>query len=181
MHPPRLVTTRLRLRPYLPGDAVPLQGLAGSREISDTMISLPHPFSLAAAQSWIADQARAFGEDSVHFAVELRDSEVFIGSSELRDIDLEHSQAELSFWIGHPWWGCGYATEAAGVVLHHAIHELRLNRLYAYHMVRNSASGAVLRRLGMKQEGLLRQRAKKRGVFEDVALYAIVKADLGVA
>ncbi len=176
----RLETERLRLRPYLTADADALQRLAGAREIADTMISIPHPFSMQAARSRIADQARAFRSDgSVHFAVELRASKEFIGSCELRDVDPEHSQAELSFWIGHPWWGSGYAAEAAAAVLDHGFRELQLNRIYAHHMVRNPASGAVLRKLGMKQEGVLRQRVRKWGVLEDVALYAILRADLG--
>lgn len=171
----RLETDRLRLRPYLASDAEALAELAGAREIADTMISVPHPFSVDDARAWIANSA-AYG--SAHFAVELRESGELIGSSEVRDIDTEHSQAELSFWIGVPWWGRGYATEAAALALDYGLRELGLNRLYAYHMVRNPASGAVLRKLGMRAEGVLRQRVRKWGVFEDVALYAIVKADL---
>ncbi len=169
-------TERLRLRAYLPSDAETLESLAGAREIADTMISIPHPLSLEAARSLIA-QSLAPDPSALHLAVVQRESGEFIGSCGLREIDSEHSQAELSFWIGHPWWGRGYATEAAAAVLHRAWHELQLNRVYAYHMVRNPASGAVLRRLGMKQEGVLRERVQKWGVFEDVALYAILRAD----
>ena len=179
---PRIETERLRLRPYRAADAEALHRLAGAREIADTMISIPHPFSIEAAHSWIANQAPAVASGaSSHFAIELRRSTEFIGSCALRDVDAEHSQAELSFWIGAPWWGYGYASEAAAAVLHHGFRELQVNRIYAYHMVRNPASGAVLRRLGMKQEGVLRQRVRKWGVFEDVALYAVLRDDLGAA
>jgi [ribosomal protein S5]-alanine N-acetyltransferase len=34
---------------------------------------------------------------------------------------------------------------------------LKLNRIYAYHLVSNEASARVLAKLGMKQEGVLRQ------------------------
>lgn len=180
--PPQLETERLRLRPYLASDAEALHRLAGARAIADTMISIPHPFSLDAATSSIASQGRAFElQRSVDFAVELRQSEDFIGSCGVRDVDQEHSQAEIWFWIGHAWWGQGYASEAAGALLRYGFRELRLNRMYAYHMVRNPASGAVLRKLGMKQEGILRQRVRKWGVFEDVALYAVLRGGLGAA
>ena len=126
----RLETERLRLRPYIAADAEALQRLAGAREIADTTISIPYPFSVEAARSWIASRTRVFGSDgSVHFAVDLRGSREFIGSCELRDIDTEHSQAEFSFWIGHPWWGRGYASEAAAAVLRHGFRELQLNRI----------------------------------------------------
>ena len=67
--------------------------------------------------------------------------------------------------------------EAAYAVLVHAFGDLRLNRVYAYHMVRNPLSGNVLRKIGMQQEGVLRQRAQKWGVFEDVALLAVLAKD----
>ena len=55
---------------------------------------------------------------------------------------------------------------------------LDLNRVYAHHMVRNPASGKVLLKLGMRQEGLLRQRVRKWGRFEDVVAYAALREDM---
>ena len=54
---------------------------------------------------------------------------------------------------------------------------LNLNRLYAYHMLRNPASGKILEKNGFTQEGLLRQRVIKWGRFEDVALWAILRKE----
>jgi [ribosomal protein S5]-alanine N-acetyltransferase len=98
-----------------------------------------------------------------------------IGSAGLRDIDPEHSQAELGFWIGREWWGHGYAREAAAAVIRFGFESLGLNRIYAHHMRRNPASGRVLKAAGMQQEGVLRQRVRKWGVFEDVVLYAALR------
>ena len=49
--------------------------------------------------------------------------------------------------------------------------------MYAHHMVRNPAFGHVLARIGMKPEGLLLQRVRKWGVFEDVVLMAVLHAE----
>jgi len=175
---PRLETDRLRLRPFVAEDAVQLAELAGAREIADTMISIPHPFSIAAARTTIEANAANFQSGrSIHFAIEGKGAARLDGCVELRHVDSEHSQAELSFWIGKPAWGHGYASEAARVVVRFGFDDLDLNRIYAYHMVRNPASGAVLRKAGMKQEGILRDRVRKSGVFEDVALYAILRSD----
>jgi RimJ/RimL family protein N-acetyltransferase len=83
----------------------------------------------------------------------------------------------MGFWIGVPSWGRGYATEVARRVVGYAFEELKLNRVYAHHMVRNPASGRVLEKVGMRREGLLRQRVRKWGVFEDVVLLAILHDD----
>ncbi len=97
----------------------------------------------------------------------------------LREIDREHLQAELSFWVGVPWWGRGFATEAALAVVAHGFGDLHLNRIYAFHMERNPQSGNVLRKIGMRPEGCLRQRVRKWGVFEDVALLAMLAEEAG--
>ena len=54
---------------------------------------------------------------------------------------------------------------------------LGLNRIYAHHMARNPSAGKVLLHVGMQREGLLRERVRKWGVYEDVAVYAILRED----
>ena len=111
------------------------------------------------------------------FAVTARADGQLVGSVGLRDIDREHSQAEMGFWIAVDCWGRGYATEGAQALLRFGFEALKLNRIYAHHMLRNPASGRVLEKIGMRQEGVLRQRVRKWGVFEDVAVLAILKQE----
>ncbi len=175
---PSLETARLRLRPWTFDDAPVLQRLAGRREIADTMISTPHPYTEQQAREWIAGHAAAFTQGkAVHFAIQLKDTAQLIGAAELRAIDTEHAHAELSAWIGVEWWGQGFASEAARAVVGFGFQDLNLNRIHAYHMVRNPASGRVLEKIGMRREGVLRQCVQKWGVFEDVVLMAILRQD----
>jgi [ribosomal protein S5]-alanine N-acetyltransferase len=174
----RLETSRLVLRPWTQEDAPALQQLAGQREIADTMISVPHPFTEEHARSWIAGHAEAFTQRrAIHFAIELRDPSHLIGAIELRTLDSEHNHGEVSLWIGVPWWGQGFAAEAAGAVLAHGFEVLELNRIYAFHMVRNPSSGTVLGNIGMRREGLLRQCVRKWGRYEDVVIMAALRSD----
>ena len=174
----KLETARLILRPLRPEDAPAVARLAGRREIADTTISIPHPYSEAQAREWIAKQtAPADPMTHVAFAITIKACGELIGTMSLRDIDHEHCQAELGFWIAVEWWGKNIATEAAQPVIRFGFEELKLNRIYAHHMVRNPASGRVLEKAGMKQEGLLRQRVRKWGVYEDVVILAILRAD----
>jgi RimJ/RimL family protein N-acetyltransferase len=53
-----------------------------------------------------------------------------------------------------PYWGRGYATEAARAIVDFAFGELGLNRVFAYHFTSNPASGRVLQNIGMRLEGL---------------------------
>jgi [ribosomal protein S5]-alanine N-acetyltransferase len=173
-----LETTRLILRPLSLADAPLLQDVAGTREVADTMISIPHPYPDDEAQQYIRRQISEFeAGHSVAFVIEHKSEKAFCGVIEIRDIEREHSQAELSFWLAVEVWGQGYMSEALKPMLRFGFEDLDLNRLYAYHMVRNPGSGKVLQKSGFIQEGVLRQRVRKWTVFEDVKLWAILRRD----
>jgi RimJ/RimL family protein N-acetyltransferase len=173
---PELETERLVLGALRSDDAPELERLCGAREIADTTISIPHPYSRADADWFITRQLDAWARgDELALGVRRRQDGRLVGCVSLREIDRVHLQAELGFWIGVPYWGQGYATEAAQAILRYGFETLGLNRVYAHHMARNPASGRVLERTGMQHEGVLRQRVRKWGKFEDVVIYAVLR------
>ena len=175
---PIIALHRVQLRFLESSDATAIQQTACAREIADTMISIPHPYPAGEARKYV-DRQRAEGAagHSTTFVIERKADHLFCGLAELREIDPEHSQGELSFWLRADFWGRGYMSEVIGAVARYGFEHLGLNRIYAYHMVRNPACGRVLQKNGFKQEGLLRQRVRKWGVFEDVALWALLRRD----
>ena len=179
---PRIGTERLILRPYVADDAAALAREGGATAIADTMLDWPHPFSPANARSTIAAQAASYQAGrAVNFAVERRDRRGLVGGVELSDLDDRHRRGELRFWIAHPEWGQGLATEAASAALRVAFAELGLHRVDAIHLVRCERAPAVLRAIGMRQEGVLRERVRMAGSWEDVALWAALAGEVGDA
>jgi [ribosomal protein S5]-alanine N-acetyltransferase len=175
---PTLTTGRLVLRPFQMADAQPVQQLAGAVEVADTTLNIPHPYPDGAAEQWIAVLGEGFARGaSATWAITLRDGGELVGAVGLV-IRREHLHAELGYWIGMPYWGRGYATEAARAVLRYAFRGMELARVYASHFTRNPASGAVLRRIGMRHEGTFRQHYRKWGRMEDVDLYAMLVDEL---
>jgi len=173
-----LETSRLRLRIFDKSDVEVLQQVANDRLIADTMISVPHPFTREHAEVWVDRAEIEYNSgNGYHFGIFERQMDQLLGYVTLRSIELEHRQAELSFWIAPGFWGNGFASEACGKIIDFAFQMLGLNRIYAHHMVRNPSSGAVLHKLGFKKEGLLRQRVIKWGLYEDVVLQALIKMD----
>jgi ribosomal-protein-alanine N-acetyltransferase len=173
---PTLRTARLVLGDFDADDAGELQRLAGDREIADTTLAIPHPYELDHALAWIGNQRKESARGrATNFAIRLSAESPIIGCAGLRDIDPEHVQAELGFWIGREWWGHGYAREAAAAVIRFGFETLHLNRICAHHMLRNPAAGKVLQHIGMQREGVMRQRVRKWGIYEDVVLYAILR------
>jgi len=87
--------------------------------------------------------------------------------------------AVLGYWLGLPYVGQGYMTEAVAAVCAYAFEELHLHRLEAATMPNNSASIRVLERNGFRREGLARRLLKINGVWEDHVLHALVAEDFG--
>jgi [ribosomal protein S5]-alanine N-acetyltransferase len=174
---PTLSTPRLVLRPFALSDAPAVQRLAGAREVAASTLNVPHPYPDGAAEEWIRSHAPKFAEGTLApFALTLRSDRALVGAMGLT-IASEHAHAELGYWVGVPFWGQGYATEAARAVIRYGFVDLGLNRVFAHHFTSNPASGRVLAKAGMRYEGELRQHINKWGVFHDVALYGILAAD----
>lgn len=175
---PTLETDRLRLRPFTAADAAEVQRLAGDRAIADTTLNIPHPYEDGAAEAWIGTHEEQFASGrGANFAIALRSDGRLLGSISLMGIDALHGHAELGYWIGKDHWGQGYCTEAGRAVLRYAFGTLGLHRVHAHHLVRNPASGRVLRKLGMRSEGCMRQHVKRWDVHEDIELYGILASD----
>ena len=172
---PTLTTPRLLLRPFSLNDAADVQRLAGDREVASTTLLVPHPYEDGLAEKWIASHAELYERsEQANFALVRRDSGEFIGAIGLV-LHLADERAELGYWIGVPYWGHGYCTEAGAAVLEYAFIERGLHRVQAHHFGRNPASGRVMKKLGMQYEGTQRQFHKKWGQFEDRVTYAILR------
>ena len=174
---PILQTERLILRSFTLGDAADIQCLAGERAVASTLTNMPHPYEDGMAEEWMRACSDKFKKDeALNFAVTRRTDKRLIGGIQLR-LEQENERAELGYWIGKPYWNHGYATEAARAVVAYCFEVLKLNRIYAYHFTRNSASGRVLEKIGMRYEGCRRQHTKKWDNFEDSRGYGMLKAD----
>ncbi|MEA3440103.1 MAG: GNAT family N-acetyltransferase [Chloroflexota bacterium] len=175
---PALTTERLLLRPFTLADAPEVRRLAGDRNIAETTLNIPHPYEDGMAEEWISSHPEQYTKgEGVVFAITLQSDDMLVGAVGLA-INQRFDRAELGYWIGSPYWNQGYCTEASREVLRYAFQELELNRVQATHLTRNSASGRVMQKLGMKREGRLRQYVKKWDIYEDLEMYSILKDEV---
>ena len=174
---PTLNTERLILRRFTLKDAPDVQRLAGEWEVARALLSVPHPYEDGVAEEWISEHASVFERgEGVNFAVVLREKGELCGSISLM-INPRDANAELGYWIGLPYWGRGYATEAAREVVRYGFEQLWLHRIYAAHFGNNPASGRVLRKIGMAYEGTRREHHRKWGEYEDRVEYGLLVSE----
>jgi len=169
---PTIRTGRLKLRPFALSDAPAVQRLAGVPEVADMTTHIPYPYADGMAEAWIRTHQEQMerGEVSV-FAVTDAASDKLLGAVGLT-LDPRQPCAELGYWIGKPFWGCGYATEAVRAILLHGFQQLGLRRIHACHFARNPASGRVMQKAGMRRQGEGSRYVDKTAREEPVVIYA---------
>jgi ribosomal-protein-alanine N-acetyltransferase len=116
-------------------------------------------------------------EDQSYAFFIIRDGdERLIGGLTLSNVRRGVSQsAALGYWIGQPFAGRGYMTEAVRTLLPHAFESLHLHRVEAACLAHNAASMRVLEKAGFEREGVARRYLKIDGRWQDHVLYAALE------
>jgi RimJ/RimL family protein N-acetyltransferase len=145
---PVLETKRLTLRAPRLEDAKTVATLANDRRIAENTARIPHPYKVSDAETFIGG-ANKTGEAA--FLIALRDGTV-IGACGI--VFQYEATPELGYWLGVPYWGQGYATEALHAVIDFAFADLAHEALQAGARVTNPASRRVLEKCGFQWTGV---------------------------
>lgn len=144
---PVIETERLVLRAPLPQDAAAIAHLANERRIAVNTTRLPHPYGIEDAERFIAAVNRQAGEAT--FVILLAEAPIGVCG-----VDPREEGPEIGYWLGVPYWGEGYATEAARALIDHAFAGLQHEILQAGARVSNPASRRVLEKCGFQWTGV---------------------------
>lgn len=177
---PELRTGRLLLRLPREEDGPVIERCVSDFDVARMTMSIPHPYPAGGGLEWVRRQRALAAEGKAdHCVVTLLSSGELVGAIGLRVEEMHHS-ASLGYWIGKPFWGRGYCTEAALALRDYAFGELQLNRLHACHWAHNPASGRVMQKLGMRCEGVQRQKYFRFGAYIDAVYYALLASEYAV-
>ena len=145
----RLETARLTLRPFQDGDVQAVQSCCHDHDVAQFMRRVPHPFTLADAEDFVA---RVFPRRGQVWAVIL--GEELVG--------MVGTVGEFGYWIGRARRQQGIATEAASVVLDHYFSAPENEAIAASYMDDNQGSARLLARLGFVVTGRTMLRSLAR-------------------
>ncbi len=166
---PSVKTRRLTLRGPRGGDAPRMARLADDFEVARMTTRIPHPFTVEQAEGFITRMERRDQAREAVFVIENED-EGLIGVLGLHP---GPAGTEIGYWLGRPFWGAGYATEAARAALAWARADWGRRFIVSAHFADNPASGAVLIKAGFLYTGEVAPRhSMARG--EDAATRMMV-------
>jgi len=168
---------RLLLRVPVPTDASAIAAALRDRRVTRP-IHLPAAYSIRDAREFIRRSKQGLEEGSkCNLFITLRRSGELIGGCGLDQIRLDHRNAHVGYWIAHPHWRKGYASEAASLLISAGFRDLGLHRIHTGVFPDNPRSMRVLRRLGFRREGRARADRVVDGRYRDLILFGLLRQE----
>lgn len=172
-----LSTPRLHLDLPKHTDVPQLIRLCNDPLIAEMTLSISDPYEESDAIAWLhaANQGRRTRSAFV-YAIRTGTGAELMGGIGIH-VSPKYGHGELGFWMGAPYRGKGYVTEAIGAVIDFGFRELELPRIHAIHKLGNDASGGAMLRNGMRREATLEDYVIKDGRPQTVVLYRILRGE----
>ncbi|WP_263705928.1 GNAT family N-acetyltransferase [Shouchella tritolerans] len=108
------------------------------------------------------------------FAIAQKNKERVVGAAELV-IDVANHSGAIGYIVHPDYWGQGVATEAATCLIDDGFNRLKLHRIWATCDSRNIASAKVLKKVGMQQEGRLRDHLWLNDGWRDSFVFGLLE------
>jgi RimJ/RimL family protein N-acetyltransferase len=172
-------TERLTLRPFARDDVDGLYAMQSLPEVARYLYWEPRDRAevrLVLHRKLGQSQLHREG-DILALAVDLRDAAVLVGEVSLTWLSAADRQGEIGFVFHPAYHGKGLAREAAEALLRIAFEDLRLHRIIGRCDPRNTASGRLMVRLGMRHEARFVHCEIFKGEWGDVDVYAILDTE----
>lgn len=172
-----IVTERLLLRPIDP--VADIDAVHAYQSRTDVVRYIPYGVRTREEVAEVLASARIRSTfetpgHTITLAIVLRETGAMIGDIILNWASEVHRRGEIGYVLHSDHHGRGYATEAADALLRYAFEDMTLHRVVARIDERNPASGAVLRKLGMRQEARLVENEWFKGEWSTEIDFAIL-------
>lgn len=143
---PVLVTDRLVLRLPHVEDIDAIADLANNKRVSAMLTQIPYPFSYGQAVEFVKRACEGKMGYCV-YAITIAETGEFIGCCAVQDRE-DGRGTGIVYWLGEPYWGRGYGTEAINALIDVAFRATNINELYVSCLQTNIAGRRVLQKSG---------------------------------
>ena len=151
----RILTRRLALRPLRAGDDARLFDLFANWNVARFLSSPPWPYSREDAHAFVQLRIPPEQTDSITLAITREDA--LIGCIDVIRKPASNVQRaagyNLGYWLGEPYWGAGFMSEAARAFVAHVFASKPDDVLYSGAFSENAASLRIQEKLGFRRDG----------------------------
>lgn len=174
---PELETNRLILRRLVMSDIQNLFVVASEPEVTRYITWETHR-TLDDSRRFIQMVHDWYDRQEVLYWGVLRKSDLkLIGTCGIFEWVPRDARAELSYTLGRPHWGQGFASEIVSVLVKFGFETMQLNRLEGRCLLENSASAHVMEKARLTLDGVLRQQLYLKGAYRDLKVYSLLRQD----
>ena len=172
-----LEAERVVLRPLEESDAnADYLSWLNDSEVTRHLVGVRVPYTHAQLQDYL-QRFKTSSSDFI-FAIVDRRSSLHIGNVTLNNVSSVHRTADTGIMIGRrEFWGKGYAFEAWSLAIEYGFLRLGLEKIIAGATVENVASIVTMKKLGFKEEGLLRRHFLMEGERRDAVLLGLLREE----
>lgn len=156
------------LRAFTEEDIEAVVPLLNDAEVARYLSSkIPFPYTQEDARWWVSTGSK----EGINKAIEVDGNFAGVIGAAPGAFEYERS-AEVGYWLGKEYWGCGIATSALGQLTHLVFSTTDIVRLYAPVFAPNVASARVLEKCGYSRESIQKSAIYKHGKLFDAYVYA---------
>ncbi|MBH9964835.1 GNAT family N-acetyltransferase [[Bacillus] enclensis] len=176
---PSIETERLLLQKFtLTNTLAAFDNWLSDERVSDNRVSAAHQSVSETKERVNRILSDYESEEFCYWAIKLKESGELIGEIDLYDMEEATGNCEVSYSLGYRWWNKGYSTEALRAVVEFGFTKMKLHKISAAHNTDNPASGRIMNKAGMMQEGTIRDMIRNsKNQYKDCAVYGILQED----
>jgi len=162
----------LKLRAIEETDAEVLFDMINDPELENSVVGYSYPVSLDSQKKWIANLS---SDKTLRYAVDA--GEGMIGVITVSSLDLKNRTGNVNIKMLVSARGKGYGSIALNLVIEYCFMELGLNCITANILEKNKASRGLFEKAGFCLDGVLRQRVYKKGEYQNLCAYSLLRDD----
>jgi ribosomal-protein-alanine N-acetyltransferase len=174
---PQLETRRLVLREVKPSDTKDLFRFMSDEDTVTQNLIPPHK-QIAETDKLVKTLTKQYDKKKeLRWGVTIRGSDTIIGLTGFYNMLVKDFQTEVGCLLAKQHWSGGIMTEALAAILAFGFEKMTFYRVTAFILPDNIGAIKMVKKVGFREEGLLKECKFCNDQFYDLGIYSLLKKD----
>ena len=174
---PQIETSRLVLRKIKPSDANDLFSFMSDGETLKNNLMSPHK-KIAETDKLIKNLTKQYDRKrEIRWGVTIKGSAAIIGTTVFYNMHPMEFQTEVGCVLAKQHWSGGIMTEALAAIITFGFDKMAFNRITSFILPDNIGAIRMVKKVGFREEGLLKECKYSNNRFYDLGVYSLLKKD----